>query len=262
MKKTLLFVIPLVSIFAFTASSANAYDCSSKKTDTSEVVISNDYKEKSSEYKKSMKDGKKWKNKKSYSMDMFKSRISTMSVEKLEMIQTKMDTFKKRIPSDHPKYYMFNEIETFINGLIGTQSASWDIVEVAIANGWFPTLIAAVQAAWLVETLQGAWPFTVFAPTEEAFASLLATLNVTAEELLADTELLTSVLTYHVLPWLYQASDVVGLSWPTDIATVQGSTLSVKPNWWAPMVNDSNIVATDVFGINWVIHVIDAVLLP
>jgi len=264
MKKTLLLVIPVLSIFAFTASSVNAYDCSSEKTTSAEssVVVSNDYKKKSSEYNKSMKENKKRKNKKSDSMDILKMKLSSISVEKLQMVQTKMNVLKERIQTDHPKYFIFNELETFINGLIGTKSASWDLVDIAIANGWFPTLIAAVQAAWLVDTLKGEWPFTIFAPTEEAFSALLASLDLTAEELLWDKELLTSVLTYHVLPGLYQASDVLWLSWPVDMVTVQGSTISLNPNGWSPMVNDSNIIATDVFGTNWVIHVIDTVLLP
>ncbi|MDE0195636.1 MAG: fasciclin domain-containing protein, partial [bacterium] len=79
-------------------------------------------------------------------------------------------------------------------------AAPGTIVEVAVESGAFPTLVAAVQAAGLVEVLSGAGPFTVFAPTEEAFAAALAALDMSAEDLLGNTELLTAVLTYHVLP--------------------------------------------------------------
>ena len=255
----LLWVIALLWITLATVPWVHAsWDCSSKKWWTTEVLISNEYKKEEWAYKKDM-----YKNKKStFTMDMIKTRLGTMSVETLEMVQSKMDTLKEKVSPDHPKYYVFSELEIFINGLVWTKSASGTIVDVAISDGWFPTLIAAVQAAWLVETLQWTGPFTVFAPTEEAFAALLVDLWVTAEELLADTELLTTVLTYHVLPWLYQASDVVWLAWATDIATVQWSTVSINPNWWTPTINDSNIIATDVFGSNGIIHVIDKVLLP
>lgn len=143
-----------------------------------------------------------------------------------------------------------------------TDRGDANLVDTAVNNGSFPTLVAAVQAAWLVDTLANEWPFTVYAPTEAAFADLLATLDLTAEELLADTDLLTDVLTYHVVPWFYTADDITGLSMPIQSPTVQGSALTIDPHNGSPVVNSSNIVATDVFATNWVIHVIDHVLLP
>lgn len=140
--------------------------------------------------------------------------------------------------------------------------AQGTVVETAIESGQFPTLVAAIQAAWLVETLNSEWPFTVFAPTEEAFAALLVQLDVTAEELLANTELLTTVLTYHVLPGTYSAEDVVGLSETTSFTTVQWTDVAINPNNGQPTVNDSSIVDPDIFASNGVIHVIDAVLIP
>lgn len=136
------------------------------------------------------------------------------------------------------------------------------IVTTAVDSGSFPTLVAAVQAAWLVDTLNGEWPFTLFAPTEEAFADLLATLEITAEDLLADTDLLTTVLTYHVLPWTYSAEAVLGLDGATAFETVQGTEVTVNPNDWQPTINDVSIVQTDIVASNGVIHVIDAVLVP
>ena len=136
-----------------------------------------------------------------------------------------------------------------------------DIVETASAAGDFTTLVAAVEAAGLVDTLQGEGPFTVFAPTDEAFAAALDDLGLTAEELLADTETLTSILTYHVVEGEVPAADVVTLD-GEEVPTVNGATILVGVDGDAVTVNDIPVVATDVFATNGVIHVIDGVLLP
>ena len=135
------------------------------------------------------------------------------------------------------------------------------IVDVAVANGSFTTLVAAVQAAGLVETLSGESPFTVFAPTDDAFAAALTALGLTAEELLADTDLLTSVLTYHVIPGKVLAETVLTLD-GQSVATVNGADVTISVDGDAVTVNDANVVAVDVAASNGVIHVIDAVLLP
>ncbi len=136
-----------------------------------------------------------------------------------------------------------------------------DIVETASAAGDFTTLVAAVEAAGLVETLQGEGPYTVFAPTDEAFAAALEDLDLTAEELLADTETLTSILTYHVVEGEVPAADVVTLD-GEEVPTVNGATILVGVDGDAVTVNDIPVVATDIFATNGVIHVIDGVLLP
>ena len=102
-----------------------------------------------------------------------------------------------------------------------------DIIDVAVSAGQFPTLVAAVQAAGLVETLKGEGPFTVFAPTEEAFANALSALGLTAEQLLADTDTLTAVLTYHVIPGTVMSSDLIGAS-DLNVATVNGAEVVVN----------------------------------
>lgn len=130
------------------------------------------------------------------------------------------------------------------------------IVDVAVANGNFNTLVAAVQAAGLVDTLSGPGPFTVFAPTDEAFAKLPPG---TVEELLEDPEALANILTYHVVSGKVMAADVVGL---TAAPTVQGQELTVTVEGTKVMVNDATVVITDVEASNGVIHVIDTVLLP
>lgn len=136
-----------------------------------------------------------------------------------------------------------------------------DIVALAQATPDLSILVDAVVAADLVGALQGAGPFTVFAPTNAAFAALLAELGVSKEALLADKELLTRVLTYHVVPGrVYKAAVPTG----TAITTLQGSTFSVSP---ALAITDSRnrqagIVATDVLARNGVVHVIDKVILP
>ena len=135
------------------------------------------------------------------------------------------------------------------------------VVEVAVESGAFPTLVAAVQAAGLVETLSGPGPFTVFAPTEEAFAAALSALGMTAEDLLGDTELLMAVLTYHVLPTAAPAEVVVGLD-GQSVATVAGAEVQITVNGATVMVNDATVVTTDIEASNGIIHVIDTVLLP
>lgn len=133
-----------------------------------------------------------------------------------------------------------------------------DIVDVAASAGTFNTLVAAVQAAGLVETLKGDGPFTVFAPTDEAFAKLPAG---TVESLLLpeNVDQLVAILTYHVVSGKFMASDVVGLK---SAETVQGQNLTVSIRDGVPMVDESKIVQTDIAARNGVIHVIDTVLLP
>ena len=135
------------------------------------------------------------------------------------------------------------------------------IVEVAVASEAFPTLVAAVQAAGLVDVLNSDGPFTVFAPTEEAFAAALAALGVSAEDLLADTDLLTAVLTYHVLPVAAPAETVLTLD-GQGVTTVNGADVAITIDGGTVMVNNATVVAADIGASNGVIHVIDAVLLP
>ncbi len=130
------------------------------------------------------------------------------------------------------------------------------VVDIAIADGRFETLVAAVTAADLAGTLSGEGPFTVFAPTDDAFAALPAG---TVDGLLADIPALTDVLTYHVVSGSVLAADVVGLSSAT---TLQGSDVSVRVENGNVFINESQVIITDIVGSNGVIHVIDAVLLP
>lgn len=130
-----------------------------------------------------------------------------------------------------------------------------DIVDTAVAAGSFNTLVKAVQAAGLVETLKGPGPFTVFAPTDEAFAKLPAG---TVENLLANPDKLRAVLTYHVLSGKVMAADVK----PGDVATVQGSKARLSTKGGKVMIDNAQIVKTDIATSNGVIHVIDSVILP
>ena len=131
-----------------------------------------------------------------------------------------------------------------------------DIVDTAVAAGSFNTLATALKAAGLVETLEGKGPFTVFAPTDDAFRKLPAG---TLEKLLADKAQLTKVLTYHVVSGKVMAADVVKLS---EAKTVEGSPVKISAKDGKVKVNEANVVKTDVVASNGVIHVIDAVLLP
>ena len=131
-----------------------------------------------------------------------------------------------------------------------------DIVDTAVAAGDFSTLVTAVKAAGLVETLKGEGPFTVFAPTDAAFAKVPTdTLNA----LLADKAALANVLTYHVVAGNVMAADVVKL---TSAVTVQGQAVSIEVKDGKVYVDGAQVVATDIKASNGVIHVIDAVILP
>ena len=131
-----------------------------------------------------------------------------------------------------------------------------NIVEVAIAAGSFNTLVAAVKAAGLVETLSGPGPFTVFAPTDEAFAQIPeADLNA----LLADKEALTAVLTYHVVTGAVRSTDVVKLS---SAEPVNGQSVTIKTMDGKVMIDGATVVSADIEASNGIIHVIDKVILP
>jgi len=128
-------------------------------------------------------------------------------------------------------------------------------VDTAVAAGSFNTLATALTEAGLIDTLKGDGPFTVFAPTDDAFAKIPADqLNA----ILADKELLTSILTYHVVAGKVPAADVVNLKSAT---TVQGSDVEISTENGV-MVNDSKVVQTDIMTSNGIIHVIDTVLVP
>jgi uncharacterized surface protein with fasciclin (FAS1) repeats len=130
------------------------------------------------------------------------------------------------------------------------------IVDVAIGAGTFKTLVTAIQAAGLVETLKGKGPFTVFAPTDAAFAKLPAG---TVEALLADPAKLRAILTYHVVSGQVKAAQVVGLKSAT---TVNGKDLGIRVEGGKVYVGSAQVTATDIAASNGVIHVVDTVLLP
>ncbi len=134
-----------------------------------------------------------------------------------------------------------------------------DIVDIAAANEDFETLVAAVQAADLVETLKGEGPFTVFAPTDAAFAKLP---EGTLESLLMpeNKDQLVAVLTYHVVPGKVMAGDIMGKE--TMAETVQGQALDIDATGDAVMVDAATVVQADIEASNGVIHVIDTVVLP
>lgn len=137
-------------------------------------------------------------------------------------------------------------------------AAQGDIIDVAVSAGQFTTLAAALEAADLVATLQGDGPFTVFAPTDDAFAALPAG---TVESLLLpeNRDQLIAILTYHVVAGKVMAADVVSLD---QAATVNGSDVDISVVDGKVLINDATVVATDVEASNGVIHVVDKVILP
>jgi uncharacterized surface protein with fasciclin (FAS1) repeats len=140
------------------------------------------------------------------------------------------------------------------------------VVDVAVENDGFSTLVAAVTEAGLVETLSGEGPFTVFAPTDDAFAAALEALGLTAEELLASDDL-AGILTYHVVAGELLAADVLaaveeGMG-SAEVETVNGATIEVTVEDGMVMLNGTaTVTATDLQAGNGVVHVIDAVILP
>ena len=133
-----------------------------------------------------------------------------------------------------------------------------DIVDTAVADGRFTTLVAGLQAAELVETLKGEGPFTVFAPTDEAFAALPAG---TLDELLKpeNKQSLTDILLYHVVPGNVMAADVAGM---TSATTVLGEDVAIKVDMGDVYINDAKVIVTDIQTSNGIIHVLDAVIMP
>jgi len=131
-----------------------------------------------------------------------------------------------------------------------------DIVDTAIENGNFGTLVTALTAAGLVETLKGAGPFTVFAPNDAAFAKIDATVLA---DLIADVPALTDVLLFHVVSGKYLAADVVGM---TTLTSLEGSDLNITVTGSTVQIENATIILTDIECSNGVIHVIDSVMFP
>jgi uncharacterized surface protein with fasciclin (FAS1) repeats len=146
-------------------------------------------------------------------------------------------------------------IATAAATLIATNAWGKDIVDTAVSAGQFNTLAAALKAAGLVETLKGPGPFTVFAPTDAAFAKIP---KADLDALLKDKAKLTEVLTYHVVPGKVMAKDVK----PGPVMTVEGSAFMVKAGGGKVMVDNATVTKTDIAADNGVIHVIDRVIMP
>ena len=161
-----------------------------------------------------------------------------------------------RSDSNYDEYFVTVNVDNSSAQPVAKATSSPDIVDTAVAAGSFKTLVAAVQAAGLVDALKGDGPFTVFAPTDAAFAALP---DGTVEALLKDKEALSNILLYHVVAGEVMAADVKdGMT----AETLQGSTVKFTVNADGVKINDANIVTTDIKTSNGVIHVIDAVILP
>ena len=139
---------------------------------------------------------------------------------------------------------------------LDNKDAKLDIVDTAIAAGGFNTLVTAIEAAGLVETLKGEGPFTVLAPADQAFAKIP---EETLNRLLADKEALTNLLTYHVIAGRVMAADVAKLD---KAKTIQGQEVSIMASDTGVKVGGASVVHTDILTSNGVIHVVDTVLMP
>jgi transforming growth factor-beta-induced protein len=156
--------------------------------------------------------------------------------------------------------WVFAPLTTPSGDIQTLEVAPGTIVDIAVADGRFTTLVAAVQAAGLVDALNGEGPLTVFAPTDDAFAAALQALGISAEDLLADTDTLSSILLYHVVAGQVLAADVVNLQSAT---TLNGADIRISVQDGNVFLNDTvQVIITDIQASNGVIHVIDGVLLP
>jgi len=182
-----------------------------------------------------------------------------------EVVEIRPHTFRNFQENDMKRYLMasfalalFTLAGVRLSTVVAAPAAEKDIVDTAVSAGSFKTLAAALGAAKLVDTLKGEGPFTVFAPTDEAFAKLPAG---TVESLLKpeNKDKLTAVLTYHVVPGKVLAKDVVGLK---SAKTVQGSEVKISVVDGAVMIDGAKVLKTDILCKNGVIHVIDSVILP
>ena len=147
---------------------------------------------------------------------------------------------------------------------VPTMAQEQDIVDVAVGNGSFTTLVAAVQQAELVDALKGEGPFTVFAPTDDAFAALLTELEISAEDLLANEDL-SQILLYHVVAGEFNAAAVIELVGDAEyvlVDTLAGIPVKVSVDMGNVYINDAMVAAADVEASNGVIHVVDSVILP
>lgn len=135
------------------------------------------------------------------------------------------------------------------------------VLDLAVEAGQFSTLVAAIEAAGLADTLEGEGPFTVLAPTDAAFAAAFEALGITAEELLADTETLTQILLYHVLGQAADSQLVATLD-GQSVATVQGEEINISVDGGTISINEAQVVSADLMADNGIVHVINAVLLP
>jgi uncharacterized surface protein with fasciclin (FAS1) repeats len=142
-----------------------------------------------------------------------------------------------------------------------TVAEQTSVLDLAVEAGQFSTLIAAVEAAGLGDTLEGEGPFTVLAPTDAAFAEALTALDISAEDLLADTETLTAILTYHVLPEAADSQLVAALD-GQSVATVNGQSIQVSVVDGQILVDEATVVSADLRADNGIVHVINGVLLP
>jgi uncharacterized surface protein with fasciclin (FAS1) repeats len=184
-------------------------------------------------------------------------------------ISTFIDTVnnRKRKRTDMTSFVRFNRVIVTVaaiallvpvSGALRVQAQSQDIVDTAVAAGSFKTLATALKAAGLIDTLKGKGPFTVFAPTDEAFAKLPAG---TVDDLLKpeNKAKLTAILTYHVAAGKVMAADVVKLK---SAKTVNGKSIQIMVEGATVMVDNAKVIKTDIGTSNGVIHVIDTVLLP
>jgi uncharacterized surface protein with fasciclin (FAS1) repeats len=183
------------------------------------------------------------------------NKTITASLISLTLFSTGASAGSGELDNSRDMIYGLHGVAYQTHNQPAAMEAPKDIVDTAMSAGSFNTLLTAVKKAGLVDTLKGNGPFTVFAPTDDAFAQIP---QATLQSLLADREALTKVLTYHVVPGKVMASDVMGIN---SAQTVQGQSITIDTRSGVK-VDNANVIVADIETSNGVIHVIDSVILP
>lgn len=197
-------------------------------------------------------------------VDMVSMRIDQLTLEETKLLWSRWLMLKEVIPSTHRQIRLVDRISTYIQDSVEEKSMMlYDktIAELAMSNPDLSMLVDIVVYLDLADTLMADGSLTVFAPTNQAFANALETLWITADELMADKELLTNIIMHHVLTMKVTAQDAMNLNYGTLVETASGETIRVRANG-SVMIDDATVIDADMMASNGVVHVIDTVLLP
>ena len=197
-------------------------------------------------------------------IDMVKMKIDSLSLEETKSLWSRWNMLKNAIPNTHTQIWLINWISAYIEDSIDMKwNMMYDktIAELAISNPDLSMLVDVVTYLDLAETLNAAWNWTVFAPTNQAFANALDMLDMTADELMANPDLLKEIVMYHIVDMKITASDAMSLDYGTLVETLSGEKIRVRADWWV-LIDNATVIDADMKASNGIVHVIDTLLLP